>query len=110
MKKLITALFFVTVFCGTAFSEELVIKLRSGNSISIKYTGTIQDITFHGDSDAITGIVLPQGITGIAPHRVEQPGPEAAAARPAEPEETKENRDSKKKGWFRLKWAEPKDE
>ncbi len=112
MKRLIMISFFMMIFSGMAFSKELIIKFKSGNSVSIKYSGTIQDIRFNGDDDAITGIMVPQGLTDATLKQDKQPE-KAVILHRGESEELnkkKEGEKGNKRKWFRIKWAAPKDE
>ncbi|MEF3168810.1 MAG: hypothetical protein K6360_05680 [Deltaproteobacteria bacterium] len=107
-KILAFTLVFIFLLSGIAFSEEVVIKLKSGDSISITYTGAIEDISYHGDKDGIAGIV-----NKSSPKAIHEAGPsqDNNALNAKKTSEEKDTATEKKKGWgLRLKWAEPKDE
>lgn len=97
MKK--TILFLLCSMCaavGTANAEELVIQLKSGNSITIQYVGSIQGVTMNGATDGIAGLTMPPLSANAVPRAAQQ-------AAPAAPVEEKKSEG----GTIRFRWAEP---
>lgn len=108
MKKIILALLFVIFSSGTAFSEQLVIKLESGNEIIVNYKGSIQNVTLNGKGDSIKGISLPPGVAGTESQT--STGNQKITAAHQEPSQSVkkgEPEDKEKSWWLRLKWREP---
>lgn len=105
MKKIILFVLLGLIPRSTAFAEELVVHLTSGNAVVIQYTGTIQGVTFQGKTDAIAG--LDMATTAKPAARGQQPVVEKQASSP-QPEQVEAN--NGKERWFRFKWAEPKSE
>lgn len=100
MKKTILLLLCsMCVAAGTANAEELVIQLKSGNSITIQYSGSIQGVTWNGATDGIAGLTMPPPPANAAPKAVQQAVPAAAAP-------TAEEKKSEGSG-IRFRWAEP---
>ncbi len=106
MKRITIFLIFLALVLvsSTSKAEELIIHLKSGNSIHVKYDGVIQGVTFQGEGDAITGISMPQATIQPAVHQTRTSKSASAAS-------SKDEKDKKKKGtFFRLKWAKPIDD
>lgn len=101
MKKIILFILLGLIPCSTAFAEELVVHLTSGNAVVIQYTGTIQGVTFQGKTDAIAGLDMATAA------RVQQPVVDKQTSSP-QPEQVEAK--NGKERWFRFKWAEPKSE
>lgn len=104
MKK--TVLFLVcSVFVfGTANAEELVIQLKSGNSITIQYSGAIQGVIWSGTTDGIAGLVMPPPANTAV-------GQTKTAQQPASPASAVKAEEKKTDGsGIRFRWAEPQRE
>lgn len=43
------------LLCCPAYGAELVIRLQSGNAVTVHYSGTIQGVTVGGGTDALAG-------------------------------------------------------
>ncbi|NDY43010.1 hypothetical protein G3N55_09170 [Dissulfurirhabdus thermomarina] len=97
----------ILVLAGGCLAEEMVIRLQSGNSIRITYHGLIDQVTFEGKGDAITGVVLPQ-----PPDRHPEEGGGPAAGVSGEGRAPEKGKGEKAGGerWIRLKWAKPIDD
>jgi len=112
MKKTILFALLSLILSSTAFAEELVVHLTSGNAVVIQYTGTIQGVTFQGKTDAIAGLDLPTAAKPAA--RIEQPATSAqqpvVEKQTANPQPEQVEAKNGKERWFRFKWAEPKSE
>lgn len=121
MKRCGTILLFVLLVCTQmVYAEELVVQLKSGNTIKVKYEGAIHGVTLEGTTDGIEGFRI-EGQAPAAQQRTtgvqSQAASSSTAAQPASVEggrqpvkqqtETKDSKD----GWFyKLKWAAPKSE
>jgi hypothetical protein len=103
MKKIILFVLFGLISGSTAFAEEMVVHLTSGNAVVIQYTGTIQRVTFNGKNDAIAGVDMP---TAVKPAMaiIQQPVTEKQDAN-SQPEKVEAQKE--KGGGFRFKWAAP---
>ncbi|GAB4336983.1 MAG: hypothetical protein Kow0089_07770 [Desulfobulbaceae bacterium] len=97
-KTLILAgLFCFTMLTGSAWSEEMKVNLQSGNTLVIRYTGTIQGVTMQGGTDGIAGIEM-------AEKAQMQP---ATMPHPDNREKGDKVRDNSDGNEIRLKWADP---
>jgi len=105
MKKTILFVLLGLIPSGTAFAEELVVHLTSGNAVVIQYTGAIQGVTFQGKTDAIAGLDMPT--TSKPAAKTGQPVAEKQAS-PSQPEQVEAK--NGKERLIRFKWAEPKGE
>lgn len=105
MKKIILFVLLGLIPRSTAFAEELVVHLTSGNAVVIQYTGSIQGVTIHGKTDAIAGLDMPTTAKPAA--KAQQPVPEKQTS-PPQPEQVEAKNGQER--WFRFKWAEPKGE
>lgn len=105
MKKIILFVLLGLIPSSTAFAEELVVHLTSGNAVVIQYTGAIQGVTFQGKTDAIAGLDMPTTTKPAA--RAQQSATEKQAVN-SHPEQIEAK--NGKERWFRFKWAEPKGE
>jgi hypothetical protein len=105
MKKTILFVLLGMLPNSTAFAEELVVHLTSGNAVVIQYTGTIQGVSFQGKTDAISGLDMPTAAKPAA--KTQQPATEKQAVT-SQPEQVEAK--NGKERWFRFKWAEPKGE
>lgn len=105
MRKIILFVLLGLISSSTAFAEELVVHLTSGNAVVIQYTGTIQGVTFQGKTDAIAGLDMPSASKPAA--RAQQP---AAGKQPVNSQPEQIEAKNGKERWFRFKWAEPKSE
>ncbi len=106
MKKITFFLIFLALvlISKTSQAKELIIHLKSGNSIHVKYEGVIQGVTLQGEGDAISGISMPQATIQPAVHQ-------SRTSESASGESSKDDKEKKKKGgFFRLKWAKPIDD
>ncbi len=105
MKKIIFFFVFLilVLVSNTSKARELIIHLKSGNSIHVKYDGVIQGVTFEGKGDAISGISMPQAMIQSELHQAEVSGPVDADSH-------KDKEKNKKRSFFRLKWAKPIDD
>lgn len=107
MKKIILFVLLGLIPSGTAFAEELVVHLTSGNAVVIQYTGAIQGVTFQGKTDAIAGLDMPTTAKPVGKNQ--QPVAEKQTSPPQPQPEQVEAKNGKER-WFRFKWAEPKSE
>lgn len=105
----------------TVCAEELLIQLKSGNTIKVTYDGTIQGVALDGKADAIEGfriegrkpVVQSQAVTTTPQSSGSAAQPAVASAAPAEGAKAVKQesaKDSNDGGWFKLKWAPPKSE
>lgn len=106
MKKIILFFLLGLIPSSTAFAEELVVHLTSGNAVVVQYTGAIQGVTFQGKNDAIAGLDMPT-TPKPAMARAQQPVAEKQTVT-SQPEQVEAK--NGKERWFRFKWAEPKGE
>lgn len=105
MKKIILFVLLGLIPSSTAFAEELVVHLTSGNAVVIQYTGTIQGVTFQGKTDAIAGMNM--ATTAKSVGKNQQPVAEKQTSQ-SQPEQVEAK--NGKERWLRFKWAEPKGE
>lgn len=105
MKKIILFVLLGLIPSGTAFAEELVVHLTSGNAVLIQYTGAIQGVTFQGKTDAIAGLDMPTTAKPAA--RAQQATTEKQTVN-SQPEQVEAK--NGKERLIRFKWAEPKGE
>lgn len=105
MKKTILFVLLGLIPSSTAFAEEMVVHLTSGNAVVIQYTGAIQGVTFQGKTDAIAGLDMPT--TAKPATKAQQPTSEKQTVS-SQPEQVEAK--NGKERWFRFKWAEPKGE
>lgn len=103
MKKTILFLLLVLLSSGAAHAEELVITLKSGDTIVVQYTGVIQGVTMKGTTDAIAGISMPQAATPSQTANQQGSGKNQAAVSPDDKGAGK----AKDAEGIRFKWAEP---
>lgn len=103
MKKTILFILLGFIPGGTAFAEEMVVHLTSGNAVVIQYTGTIQGVTFKGKNDAIAGVEMS---TAVKPATAitRQPATEKQDVN-SQPEKVEAKKE--KGGGIHFKWAEP---
>ena len=107
MKKIVFFFVMGMAFCAVSFAEELVVNLKSGNTIVIKYTGTIQGVTLKGSTDAIEAMNI-QGVPeGASAQQTGQPQVQRQGQAQDKVEKTKDSNDG---SWFKLRWAAPKRE
>ncbi len=100
MKKIAIFIFFTLVSSTFAYAEELVVDLKSGNSVIIEYTGVIESVSLIGETDAIKTMNF-QKDPKKQTHQITTP-PKVV---PSPPERTEvKDRES---GWVRMKMAEP---
>ena len=105
MKKTILFVLLGLIPSSTAFAEELVVHLTSGNAVVIQYTGAIQGVTFQGKTDAIAGLDMPTTAKPTA--KAGQPVAEKQTVN-SQPEQAEAK--NGKERLIRFKWAEPKGE
>ena len=105
MRKIILFVLLGLISSSTAFAEELVVHLTSGNAVVIQYTGTIQGVALQGKTDAIASLDMPATAKPAA--KAQQPVVEKQTSSP-QPEQIEAK--NGKERWFRFKWAEPKGE
>lgn len=105
MKKIILFVFLGLLCSGTALAEEMIIQLRSGNTMVIEYSGAIDKVTLNGETDAIVGINMKRSSMDTVQEPRATPEPENQPARSAAGKDS-----GQEEKWFRLKWAEPKTE
>lgn len=102
MKKIIISVVFGLILSGTAFAEEMVVQLTSGNAVVIQYTGTIEGVTLKGTTDGIAGVSMPHAAStvGIAKQQSSEKGQAVM------PQDEKKEVKTQESG-IRFKWAEP---
>ena len=105
MKKTILFVVLGLILSSTAFAEELVVHLTSGNAVVVQYAGTIQGVTFQGKTDAIAGLDMPTATKSAA--NAKQPAAEKQTVN-CQPEQVAAKKEEGR--WLRFKWAEPKTE
>lgn len=104
-KQAFVVLFALSLLPCIACADEMVVNLKSGNSLVIQYTGTIHGVTMQGDSDAIAAMNM-----------TAKPKKESSASTSAQDEksagETGNKAEGKdgKEGGMQLKWAAPIEE
>ena len=107
LKKSVDAAHFMVVawllLCCPAYGSELVIRLQSGNSVTVQYSGTIQGVTVGGGSDALAGFEM----TG---DKNEKTGMAAVTKTPVTPPAASSEANGSEPKRFRLQWANPKGE
>lgn len=95
----------VGIFLPTlAGADELVVNLKSGNSLVIQYTGAIQGVTLQGNSDAIVGMNM---ATKPAEAQVQPAGGQSLPEAQADPGTVGK---APRGSGIQLKWADPKSE
>lgn len=86
-------IFFVALGSSvTARCQELIVRLQSGNTVIVEYTGVINQVTMTGKSDAIVALNFSK--KAGAEHK-------AVLATPVKPEAKKKSK------WLRIKMADP---
>lgn len=48
----------VLLAAASVYGSEMIVQLKSGNSIVIQYSGTIESVTLQGESDSIIGMKM----------------------------------------------------
>ncbi len=48
----------VLLAAGTVYGSEMIVQLKSGNTLVVRYTGNIESVTLQGDSDSIIGMEM----------------------------------------------------
>ncbi|MGQ9499043.1 MAG: hypothetical protein ACUVQ6_01495 [Dissulfurimicrobium sp.] len=109
MKKIVFFLLMGMAFGSVSFAEELVVNLKSGNSIVIKYTGAIQGVTLKGSTDAIEAMNIQGAPDEASVRQVGQPQGQQGQIQ-GKAEKVKGNKDGDDVRWFKLRWAAPKRE
>jgi hypothetical protein len=102
MKKTILFILFGLISSSTAFAEEMIVHLTSGNAVVIQYTGTIQGVTMKGATDSITGVSMPQTATPAGAVNQQESGKKQTVM----PQSEKKEVNTQETG-IRFKWAEP---
>jgi len=108
MKKTIVTLL-VLLVSATVSAEQMTIKLKSGSTVVVNYTGSVDGISVHGDTDSIVGIEHPE----MAQQQQLSPALQPDTKVIAELAEVKNKtvRASKDKtSSVRFKWTEPMDD
>ena len=95
---------------GPAGARQMIVHLKSGNTVVIDYSGTIESISLEGKTDSIIGLKMPDADKKNSQQKAAA-GPEtenapASSAVTAAPLEEKENSSSP----VHLKWARPIDD
>lgn len=103
MKKIILFILLGLIPSTTAFAEEMIVNLTSGNAVVIQYTGTIEGVTLKGTTDAIAGVSMPHAAKPPEVVTQQGSGKEQTAMPPDEKKEVK----NQEKGGVRFRWAEP---
>lgn len=125
-KKKVFVLSACLLLCAqTVSAEELLIQLKSGNIIKVKYEGVVQGVSLDGKTDAIEGFRIegqrmsplaapsPNQALNQAPGQAQTAAVPAASGQPVsevKPAKPAEKKDAGEGGWFKLKWAPPKSE
>ncbi|MDA3971407.1 MAG: hypothetical protein PF442_08645 [Desulfobulbaceae bacterium] len=100
MKKIAIFIFFTLVSSTFAYAEELVLDLKSGNSVIIEYTGVIESVSLIGETDAIKTMNFQKDPKKSGENITTQPNVVSS------PPETTQVKDQKN-GWIRMKMADP---
>jgi hypothetical protein len=100
-KEIGIALFGIFLLPCIAMADEMIVSLKSGNSLVIHYTGAIHGITMEGASDAIVAIN-----TAAEPEKISPAGTSRQQLEPAVEKESKED-NGDKENKLRVKWADP---
>jgi hypothetical protein len=106
MKKACLLIAILLMYGAVCNAAEMVVKLKSGNSITIRYSGVIQDVSVSGN-DAISGMTL-QSATPFKPQSEKAESSQVPVAEGKKTQDTaarKNNRDG-----FHFRWADPKSE
>ncbi len=105
MKKLLLLAAITVLAAQTTYANEMIVKLKSGNTVVIEYTGAIERVSLEGDSDAILGMTMHTG-TRQNPELQRQ----KSAARPTPEEQKTEEAGDKEKSSLKFSWARPIDD
>ena len=103
MKKISLFILISLIASSSAYAEELVITLKSGNSIVIQYSGTIQGITMNGTTDGIAGI----NMQTPAADGIDNSGQNTIQKQTPPPQMEKPTARNEEKSGVRFRWAEP---
>ena len=100
MRKTILFVLCGVFTAGVVRAEEMVIQLKSGNSLTIQYSGSIQGVSWNGTTDGIAGLSMPRSVKigGVAE--------KAVPTMPVVKAEEKKAEGSA----IRFRWAEPQRE
>jgi len=99
MKKISLFILIGIIASSSAYAEELVITLNSGNAIIIQYTGTIQGVTLNGTTDGIAAINMQNPAPASVGNAIQNTVQNDTS--PPQMEQKKE------KSGVRFRWAEP---
>lgn len=88
---------------GIAHADEMIVHLKSGNSVIIQYSGNIEGVKLEGDSDAIVGINMQKAAKPEAYSRNDNSEKETSSIHPVE--KSKNTKKSNQKAGIR--WADP---
>ena len=58
MKKILIVVAITFLTAGTVYASEMIVQLKSGNTLTIEYSGAIESVTLQGDSDSIIGMKM----------------------------------------------------
>ncbi len=108
MKKTIVTLL-VLLVAATVSAEQMTIKLKSGNTVVVNYTGSVDGVSVQGDTDSIVGIAHPEKTQQQQLSPVLQPDTKVIAEH-AEIENKAVHDAKDKTSSVRFKWAKPIDD
>ena len=109
MKTFIVTLL-VLLVAVTVSAEQMTIKLKSGNTVVIDYSGSVDGVSVQGDSDSIVGIQNPgkqQKQQQLSPAL--QPNAKVMAEQ-AEAENKTVETSKEKSSSVKFKWTKPMDD
>jgi len=105
MKKILfltVASFFAA---GTVYASEMIVELKSGNTVVIQCSGEIESVILKGDSDAIVGMKMrTKQEPDLSPQSEKSSGSTSSDSKVAKTESSDEQSS------VRFKWARPLDE
>ncbi len=92
---------------GTVYANKMKIQLKSGNTIVVDYSGTIESVSLVGDTDSIAGMKMHVGEQQVARQKTVESVGEAIDATTVKTTATVEEKKESSPG---IKWARPIDD
>ncbi len=95
---------------GPALADQMIVQLKSGNTVIIDYQGSINGVTMQGESDGIVGMQLHRSKSTPAASIPETMTKEKPEATPALSRPEVQKKDNHSGSAVRIKWARPIDD
>jgi hypothetical protein len=103
MKSIYVIAILLIFSSATAHADEMIVHLKSGNSVIIQYTGIIESVKLEGSTDAIAGMNMKNAAKPQTSSRNDDSPKQTSSINPAGKKEKIEKKNKK----IGVRWADP---